>query len=77
MQRKKSKPSKVKVYTRVQDNPDDFRVDDGILFCNFCDHSIDWTQKSTVDDHLNSKVHKANKTSHKNKQHHQQTIVAS
>jgi len=38
----------------VEENLGEFRVDNGILFCNFCDHSIDWIRKLTVDDHLNS-----------------------
>ncbi|CAG8717106.1 8278_t:CDS:1, partial [Racocetra fulgida] len=40
-------------HTRVEENPGEFRVNDEILFCNFCDHSIDWVRKLTVDDHLN------------------------
>ena len=51
----------VTINTRVKENPGEFRIDDGILFCNVCDHSVDWIRKSTVDDHLNSKTHKANK----------------
>ncbi|CAG8620258.1 7277_t:CDS:1, partial [Racocetra fulgida] len=51
---KRSGRSKTSVtpYTRVQENLGKFRVVDGLLFCNFCDHSIDWARKSTVDDHL-------------------------
>ncbi|CAG8659079.1 24032_t:CDS:2, partial [Gigaspora rosea] len=64
------------VHTRVEENPGEFRVDNDVLFCNFCDHSIDWKQKSTVIDHLNSKGHKSNKDAGKNKLH-QQTIAAS
>jgi hypothetical protein len=75
MNRKKSKISKVTVHTRVEENPGEFRVDNEILFCNACDRSIDWTRKSTVDDHLNSYIHKSNKALQKNK--HQQTIIAS
>jgi len=51
----------VTINTRVKENPGEFRIDDGILFCNVCDHSVDRIRKSTVDDHLNSKTHKANK----------------
>jgi hypothetical protein len=60
---------KVTINTRVEENPGEFRVDNGILFCNFCDHSIDWVQKSTVDDHLNSIMHKNNKQFLENKKH--------
>ncbi|CAG8795391.1 7471_t:CDS:1, partial [Gigaspora rosea] len=44
--------SSVTAQTRVDKNPGEFRVVNDILFCNFCDHSIDWARKSTVDDHL-------------------------
>ncbi|CAG8676516.1 8325_t:CDS:2, partial [Racocetra fulgida] len=60
--------SSVTVYTRVKENPGEFQVEDGVLFCNFCDHSIDWKQKSTVDDHLKSKAHISKKAFYENKQ---------
>jgi hypothetical protein len=60
---------KVTINTRVEENPGEFRVDNGILFCNFCDHSIDWVRKLTVDDYLNNIMHKNNKQFLENKKH--------
>ena len=51
----------ITIDTRVRENPGEFRVGNGILFCNSCDHSVDWKRKSTIDDHLNSKTHKTKK----------------
>jgi len=76
---KKRKHNQITVQTRVEQNPEEFRVDNDILFCNFCDHSVDWTRKSTVDDHLKSLTHKNKKAAYENKkcQMHQQTIKTS
>ena len=38
-------------------HPGVFREDKGIMFCNFCDLSVEWKSKSTVDGHCLSKVH--------------------
>nr|CAG8638098.1 13704_t:CDS:2 [Entrophospora candida] len=59
--RRRGRRTTITINTRVKENPGEFRIDNGILFCNFCDHSVDWIRKSTVDDHLNSKTHKAKK----------------
>src|SRR5437764_15477096 len=68
----------ITIDTRVRENPGEFRVDNGILFCNSCDHSVDWKRKSTIDDHLNSKTHKTKKNFYENKQRQlQQTLVSS
>jgi hypothetical protein len=40
----KKKRTKVTINTRVEENRGEFRVDNGILFYNFCDHSVDWMQ---------------------------------
>ncbi|CAG8805340.1 18933_t:CDS:2, partial [Gigaspora rosea] len=60
-------------------HPNELRVDNGILFCVYCDHSIEWNCKSTVDNYCNSKAHLANKKSYENKVQtmHQQTLEAS
>ena len=34
---------------------------DGVLFCRFCAHSVDYTRSDTVKDHIKSKKHLANK----------------
>jgi len=52
---------KVTVFTRQKERPNELRVDNGVLFCIFCDHSIEWNRKSTVDSHFNSKSHLTNK----------------
>ena len=33
---------KVTVYTRAAEHPGHFRVDDSILFCVYCNHTINW-----------------------------------
>jgi len=79
MSKRRGPRTKVTINTRVEENPGEFRVDNGILFCNFCDHSVDWVRKSTVDDHLNSITHKNNKNRYENRQrqHQQTTLTAS
>ncbi|CAG8520897.1 11348_t:CDS:2 [Gigaspora rosea] len=70
---------KVTVHTRQKERPNELRVDNGILFCIYCNHSIDWNRKSTVDNHCNSKAHLANKKLYESQTHttHQQTLQAS
>ena len=43
-----------------------FREDNGIMFCNFCNLSIEWRSKSTVDGHCLSKSHIKKKQIHEN-----------
>ena len=35
--------------------------DGGVLFCQFCAHSVDYTRIDTIKDHVKSKKHLANK----------------
>src|SRR5260364_238144 len=72
---KQSSKSSVTAHTRVKENPGEFRVEDDVLFCNFCDHSIDWTRKSTVSDHLKSKAHISKKAFYENKQKNRQQTI--
>ena len=46
------------------------------MFCIYCDKSIDWKHKSTIDSHVNSIKHESNKRKYKAKQQisHQQTL---
>ena len=37
-----------------------FYIDGQKLFCEFCQHVVDHTRKSTVDNHLRSDKHKSN-----------------
>ena len=70
---------KITVYTRQKERPNEFRVDNRVLFCVYCDHSIEWNHKSTIDNHCNSKSHLANKKLYENKlrTNHQQTLQSS
>ncbi len=43
--------------THMNEHPGVFREDGGVMFCNFCDLSIEWKSKSTVDSHCLSKGH--------------------
>ena len=52
---------KVTIHTRVAENPGHFRVDDGLLFCIYCNHAINWERKSSVNDHVRGLVHCAKK----------------
>ena len=42
---------------RVKQFPEDLYSDDGILFCKFCDHSVDYVRIDTIKDHMKSKKH--------------------
>jgi len=46
---------KVSINTRIDKYPGVFREDRGIMFCNFCDSSVEWKLKSTVNGHCLSK----------------------
>ena len=43
----------------------DLYADGGVLFCRFCEHSIDFTRVDTVKDHLKSKKHTGKKQARK------------
>ena len=66
----------VTVYTQVEENLGVFHVDNGLLFCNYCDFSIDWKHKSTVDAHCMGKKHLTQKRIYEDKQKtkNQQTL---
>lgn len=57
MSRKRTRAPTVTVSTRLTEHPGVFRVDNGVLFCEYCDVSVEWKSKSTVDDHCISKKH--------------------
>ena len=42
---------------QVKQFPEDLYSDDGILFCKFCDHSVDYVGIDTIKDHMKSKKH--------------------
>ncbi|CAH1770558.1 8613_t:CDS:2, partial [Entrophospora sp. SA101] len=47
------KNSVVSIHSRIREYPEVFRNDSGIMFCIYCDKSIDWKHKSTIDSHVN------------------------
>ena len=61
------------VHVRCSEYKDIFRVDDSILFCNYCNVSIDWKRKSTVDNHCKSQKHLSNVKSQEKTQNNTQT----
>jgi hypothetical protein len=44
-------------HSRINQHPGVFREDNGVMFCNYCDLSVEWKSKSTVDSHCLSKSH--------------------
>ena len=48
---------KISMNTRMNKHLGIFREDEEVMFCNFCDLSIEWKSKSTVDSHCLSKGH--------------------
>src|SRR5438046_9323065 len=65
------------VYTRCNEYKDIFRVDDNILFCNYCNISVDWKRKSTVDNHCKSQKHISNVKSQETSQNKTQQLTLS
>ena len=59
--------TKVTIYTRAAEYPNQFRIDDGILFCIYCNHTIKWKKKSTIDNHVRDSVHCAKKKLYESK----------
>ena len=59
---KRSAPlSRITAAERAKQFKTDFYADGGVLFCRFCEHSVDFTRVDTVKDHLKSKKHAAKK----------------
>ena len=50
---------------RAKQFSEDFYADGGVLFCRFCEHSLDFVRIDTVKDHIKSKKHGAKKESKK------------
>ncbi|RIB13375.1 hypothetical protein C2G38_2198023 [Gigaspora rosea] len=65
--------------SRQKSNTLTVRADNGLLFCNYCDLSVEWKHKSTVDAHCTSKKHLAQQKLYesKEKNKNQQTLQAS
>ncbi|CAB4420469.1 unnamed protein product [Rhizophagus irregularis] len=77
MPKRKRNYKNISVYTRCNEYEDIFRVDDKVLFCNYCNVSVEWRQKSTVDNHCNSQKHISNMESHEEQNKAQQLTLAS
>ena len=67
----------VSVHTRSKEYEDTFRVDDNVLFCNYCNISVAWKYKSVVDGHCSSQKHKLNVKNHEEKQNKTQLTLSS
>ncbi|PKK57981.1 hypothetical protein RhiirC2_857989 [Rhizophagus irregularis] len=50
------KTKSVSVYTRCNEYKEIFRVNDNILFCNYCNISIEWKYKYVVDNHCKNLI---------------------
>ncbi|PKY34385.1 hypothetical protein RhiirB3_457979 [Rhizophagus irregularis] len=72
---KKSKV--VSVYTRCNEYKDIFHVDDNILFCNYCNVSVEWKHKSVVDNHCKSQKHISNVRSQEESHNRTQQLTLS
>ena len=61
---KRSTPiSRVSAEERAKQFKDDLYADSGVLFCRYCEHSVDFSRVDTIKDHVQSKKHGARKTS--------------
>ena len=59
--------SRVTAEERAKQFKTELYADGGVLFCRYCDHSIDLTRIDTVKDHLKSKKHSARKQAKQSK----------
>ena len=53
--------AKVTAKERVKQFPAELYEDGGVLFCRFCDHSLDFVRLDTIKDHFKSKKHRMRK----------------
>jgi hypothetical protein len=75
----RARNSTVNIDFRIKEYPGIFRNDAGIMFCIYCDKSVEWKYKSTIDSHINGSKHIANKKVYEERQRtsQQQTLQAS
>ena len=52
---------RVNAQERARQYKEDMYADDGVLFCKFCEHSVDFVRVDTIKDHLKSKKHRVRK----------------
>jgi len=75
----RARNSTVNIKYRIKEYQETFRNDAGIMFCIYCDKSVEWKYKSTIDSHINGNKHIANKKAYEERQQtsQQQTLQAS
>ncbi|RIA95449.1 hypothetical protein C1645_816678 [Glomus cerebriforme] len=49
----RAKSSIVNIDIRIKEYAGIFRKDAGIMFCIYCDKSVEWRHKSTINSHIN------------------------
>jgi hypothetical protein len=54
------KEKTISIYIRLSEYKKFFCIDDNILFCIYCNISVEWKHKSVVDNHCKSQKHKLN-----------------
>jgi hypothetical protein len=69
------KTKSVSVYTRCNEYKEIFRVDNNVLFCNYCNVSVEWKYKSVVDNHCKSQKHISNVRNHEENQNRTQQLT--
>ena len=61
---KRSAPvSRVSAEERAKQFQDELYAESGVLFCKYCEHSVDFVRVDTIKDHLKSKKHRLRKGS--------------
>ena len=53
--------ARVSAEDRAKQFKEDLYADGKVLFCKYCQHSIDYIRVDTIKDHLKSKKHTSNK----------------
>jgi len=69
------KKKTVSIYTRCKEYEEVFRVDSNILFCNYCNVSVEWKYKSVVDNHCKSQKHISNVKNYEENQNKTQQLT--
>ncbi|GET55154.1 CGG triplet repeat-binding protein 1 [Rhizophagus irregularis DAOM 181602=DAOM 197198] len=69
------KRKSISIYTRSKEYKDTFHVDDNILFCNYCNISVEWKYKSVVDSHCSSQKHTLNVKKYEENQNKTQQLT--
>lgn len=63
------KSSVISIHSQMREYPGSLEMTClGIMFCIYCDKSVDWKHKSTIDSHINGIKHETNKKQYEAKQ---------